>query len=108
MARIFEQGQFRSYSQVRLDSARSPIYEYSRYEQRKTTVFISHKHDELDDLKGVLGFLESHYNVKVYIDSNDPTMPKITSAQTATNIKDRISKCDKFILLATNGATESK
>ena len=35
-------------------------------------------------------------------------MPKITSAQTALNIRERIKGCDKFILLATNGAIESK
>ena len=35
-------------------------------------------------------------------------MPKVTSAETATRIKDRISRCDKFILLATNGAIDSK
>ena len=35
-------------------------------------------------------------------------MPAITSGKTAQNIKDRIIKCNKFILLATNGAIESK
>lgn len=35
-------------------------------------------------------------------------MPKVTSAETATRIKDKISKCDKFILLATNRAIDSK
>ena len=35
-------------------------------------------------------------------------MPKETSAETAKNIKERIKQCDKFILLATNGAIESK
>lgn len=66
------------------------------------------KHDDLDDLKGLLGFLEQEYGVKVYIDSRDPSMPKITSAQTALNIRERIKGCDKFILLATNGAIKSK
>jgi hypothetical protein len=35
-------------------------------------------------------------------------MPLKTSGETAKRIKDRIVKCDKFILLATNGAIESK
>lgn len=35
-------------------------------------------------------------------------MPAVTSAKTALNIKNRIKQCDKFILLATNGAIESK
>ncbi|MGI6773024.1 MAG: TIR domain-containing protein [Acutalibacteraceae bacterium] len=108
MRAIFEQGSLSAYSQVRLDDSRSPILEHSQYGARRTTVFISHKHDDLDDLKGLLGFLEKQYGVKVYIDSRDPSMPKITSAQTAFNIRERIKGCDKFILLATNGAIESK
>lgn len=86
----------------------SPIILHSQYGIKKTTVFVSHKHEDLEDLKGLLGFLEDEYNVKVYIDSNDPKMPKVTSAETALNIKDRIKQCDKFILLATNSAIESK
>jgi hypothetical protein len=109
MQNIFEQGFFDLFSGVRLDEARGsiPIY-HSEYSSRRTTVFISHKHYDLKDLKGLLGFLEILYNVKVYIDSNDPTMPKVTSAKTAENIKERIKQCDKFILLATNAAVESK
>ena len=111
MKTIFEQGYFATYANVRLDEARGSLpfapAEYG-YGYRKTTVFISHKHDDLEDLKGLLGFLERTYNVKVYIDSKDPSMPKITSAKTAENIKDRIKRCDKFILLATNSAIESK
>ncbi len=108
MKTIFEQGSFLIYSHVRLDEARLPVVEYSQYGIGKTTVFISHKHDDLEDLKGILGFLQQTYGVKVYIDSQDPTMPKITSAETAHNIKKRIDQCNKFILLATNGAIESK
>ena len=108
MGRIVEQGAFQAYAQVHLDEARSSISDHSQYGMRRTTVFVSHKHDELGELKGVLGFLESQYEVKIYIDSQDPTMPKLTSATTATNLKNRIKKCDKFILLATNGAIESK
>ena len=107
MGKLIEQGSFQAYADVRLNEARSTINEYSLY-TRKTTVFISHKHDELQDLKGVLGFLQKQYDVKVYIDSQDPSMPKITTAATAANLKARIKKCDKFILLATNAAIDSK
>lgn len=55
MRTIFEQGSFNAYSQVRLDESRSPVLEHSQYGGNKTTVFISHKHDDLEDLKGVLG-----------------------------------------------------
>ena len=108
MKTIFEQGSFQHYANVRLDESMLPVIEHSQVSSGRTTVFISHKHDELEDLKGILGFLEMNYDVKVYIDSQDPQMPKRTSAQTARNIKNRISQCDKFIFLATNGAIESK
>lgn len=106
--RIFQQGEFSDYSNISLNESRAEVSEILHYASAKTTVFISHKHDELDDLKGVIGFLQNKYNVKAYIDSQDPSMPKVTSAETATHIKDRISTCDKFILLATNGAIDSK
>lgn len=108
MTKIFEKGNFNRFAKNRLDDALSPILEHSHYANEKTTVFISHKHEDLDDLKGILGFLEAVYDVKVYIDSKDQSMPKITSAKTAYNIKNRIKQCNKFILLATNGAIESK
>lgn len=108
MKSIFEQGEFERFSTVRLDEARAAISESFEFSQAKTTIFISHKHDDLEDLKGLIGFLEHTYSVKVYIDSKDVSMPKITSGETATKIKDRITKCNKFILLATNGAIESK
>ena len=91
-----------------MNAARESIPTPSQFGISKTTVFISHKHSDLEDLKGILGFLEHKYNVKVYIDSQDPSMPKTTSAETAKNIKRRIKQCNKFILLATNGAVESK
>jgi len=108
MKLVFEEGDFKGYSQSSLNESRSSIMKHSSYGIRKTTVFISHKHADLEDLKGVLGFLQRIYDVKVYIDSRDPTMPKITSAETARNIKERIKQCDKFILLATNGAIKSE
>ena len=57
MKRIFEQGAFNRYAQVNLNESRSAVLQHSLYAERKTTVFISHKHDDLEDLKGVLGFL---------------------------------------------------
>lgn len=107
MKTIFEQDEFSKYSNVNIYASRVIIQEQSIY-SKTTTVFISHKHDDLDDLKGLIGFLENEYGVKAYIDSRDPSMPKKTSGETATNIKNRIKKCDKFILLATNSAVESK
>lgn len=108
MINIFQEGDFSTYSEVDLNGCRAPISELSQYSTERVTVFISHKHNELEELKGIIGFLQKNYNVKVYIDSQDPTLPRITSAKTAAEIKSRIQKCDKFILLATNAAVESK
>lgn len=106
MKRILESGRFSNYmNQTRLDSATTEI---SKSYYPRTTVFISHKHDDLKDLSGFIGFLEEKYNVKTYIDSRDSSMPRVTSGKTASKIKTRIRQCDKFILLATNSAVESK
>ena len=77
-------------------------YEYSR----QKTIFLSHKHDDLKDLRGVMGLLQK-FDIKVYIDSMDNKMPNETSSQTAHRIKEVIKFCDKFILLATDKAIES-
>lgn len=107
MKHIFESGSFSQFNVTSVQGARGDISPYYGY-QRVTTVFISHKHDDLSDLKGIIGFLEKNYGVKAYIDSRDPSMPQKTSGVTAAKIKQRITLCDKFILLATNGAIESK
>lgn len=72
----------------------------------KPTVFLSHKHDDLADLRGLIGVLENA-GAKIYIDSMDNKMPSETCGETAKRIKDVIKFCDKFILLATAKAIES-
>lgn len=122
MKKIFTSGEFNDFKKSSLNEARQPIsdskqqfneslihyYGTTNYAKKKITIFISHKHDDLEDLKDIIGFLEKTYDVKCYIDSRDPSMPKITSGETATRIKQRINECDKFILLASNGAIDSK
>ena len=109
MENIFHRGEFQRYKIQSLNEAMKDVAEIYHGEQaKKITVFISHKHDDLNDLKDIIGFLEKNYNVKAYIDSRDTTMPITTSGETAERIKDRIKQCERFILLATNGAIESK
>lgn len=74
--------------------------------QNKPTVFLSHKHSDLEDLQGVMGMLQK-IGAKIYIDSMDNKMPKQTSGETAQRIKEVIKYCNKFILLATDKAIES-
>lgn len=108
MESVFTQGSFHAFSYRSLDEARLPVIEYSQYAPARTTVFISHKHDDLEDLKDIIGFLQQRFGVKVYIDSQDPALPKTISPVTALTIRQRIEQCNKFILLATNNAIESK
>lgn len=70
-------------------------------------VFISHKHSDLPELKGLLGFLKNKCNVVPYIDSMDKGMPPKTCATTASRIKKVIEFCPKFIFLATEDALTS-
>lgn len=109
MRNIFQRGDFAHYQLKSLNEAMSDIDTLRHeYATKKMTIFISHKHNDLEDLKGVIGFLEKNFNVKVYIDSQDASMPKTTSGDTAKRIKKKIETCEKFILLATDGAIESK
>lgn len=113
MSNLFYRGDFNKYkiSDSELRKSLTESFNFSAESAsgfKQTTVFISHKHNDLEDLKGLIGFLQTEYNVKTYIDSNDVKMPKITSGETARRIKEKIKTCKKFILLATNAAIESQ
>lgn len=109
MKNIFERGSFDRYKVKSLLEAQGSVeIRHDQFSENKIAVFISHKHDDLEELKGIIGFLEEKYGVRCYIDSKDPTLPKKTSGETANRIKQRINECNKFILLATDGAVESK
>lgn len=106
---VFENSTFREYKVDNIESARSDVTKEKKKDgTEQVNVFISHKHDDLDVLGEIIGFFEKEYGVKVYIDSKDTLMPDITSGETAMRIKNRIDSCDKFVLLATDKAIESK
>lgn len=75
----------------------------------KTSVFLSHSHDDLekDYVNKVIVFLRG-LGIRVYIDSNDSSLPPFTNAETARKIKEEIKNNKKFILLATMKAINSK
>jgi hypothetical protein len=73
----------------------------------EVSIFLSHKHDEIDELENVIALLSS-LGVEIYIDWLDEGMPKTTSGQTASRLKSKIESCTKFIFLATEGAINSK
>jgi len=72
------------------------------------TVFLSHCHDDKEEINQAVVFLRDKGGASIYIDWLDPSMPATTNADTAGIIKTRINACKKFILLATNNAINSK
>lgn len=109
---IFEKGHFKSSrlqkSYINESLSRTKNFSENTYNSN-TTVFLSHKHEdieELDEATGVIEILED-LGAKVYIDSMDNKMPSQTSGETAQRIKKVIKYCDRFILLATAKAIES-
>lgn len=82
-------------------------FDLKKSSTQDVTVFLSHKHNETTILQEVVCLLES-LDVDVYIDWKDEDLPAKTSGETAIKIKEKITKCEKFIFLATNSAIESK
>ncbi len=107
---IFERGFFDSMrvneSKIQKSLSDSLSFDADSTYSNNTTIFLSHKHTDLEDLKGVVGMLE-YFDVKLYIDSMDNSMPKQTNSETESRIKKVINYCDKLILLATDKAIES-
>lgn len=76
-------------------------------DKSRPMVFLSHKHDEQETLQGVVAFLKEE-GVDVYVDWMDSSMPAYTNAETAHSLKQKIKIADKFILVATPNAINSK
>ena len=76
-------------------------------DKSRPMVFLSHKHDEQEILQGVVAFLKEE-GVDVYVDWMDPSMPAYTNAETAHSLKEKIKVANKFILVATPSAINSK
>ena len=76
-------------------------------DKSRPMVFLSHKHDEQEILQGVVAFLKEE-GVDVYVDWMDSSMPAYTNAETAHSLKQKIKIADKFILVATQNAINSK
>lgn len=73
----------------------------------KKTVFLSHSHQDNDIVGNIIEFLLT-VGVFVYVDWLDPTMPQVTSGETASKIKERIIQCERFVVLLTENSKESK
>ena len=99
---------FRNSNRTFSKSVTESLNEYSgESKQGKITIFLSHKHDEAEELDSAVGLLKS-FGVDIYVDWLDTGMPKATSGKTAIRIKEKIKENKKFIFLATEGAIASK
>lgn len=79
----------------------------SHLRDKKPMVFLSHKHDEINILHDVIAFLK-HEGVDIYVDWMDEEIPSYTNAKTAVKLKEKIKASNKFILVATTNAINSK
>ena len=89
-----------------LDEARVQTRHFSET-NRRLSVFLSHKHDELEYLERVRNVLES-LNAYVYVDWADPSMQHPTDRRTAEALKEKIKRYDKFVFIASDAAINSK
>ncbi|PUV24160.1 toll/interleukin-1 receptor domain-containing protein [Sphingobacterium athyrii] len=107
---IFERGHFKTSRFINLNESLKATRNFSKSQpQYKPTVFVSHKHSDLEDqeeMKGIFELLQD-FGAEVYIDSMDKKMPTETSGETALRIKEVIKHTNKFILVATEKAIES-
>lgn len=71
------------------------------------TTFLSHSSKDADLLPGVISLLERH-GATVYVDKKDEALPKVTSRETATILRERIRHCRKFVLLTTPNSKDSR
>jgi len=76
------------------------------YVPNRTRIFLSHRHNDEKVVLAIKGYLYDQ-GIEVYIDWLDPSMPKITNADTAKNLKDRLREAKRFILLATDNSLQS-
>ena len=83
------------------------LNESASRDRSKPMIFLSHKHEELVILQDVVAFLNAE-GVEIYVDWMDADMPAYTNAKTALRLKEKIKVSDKFILVATPNAINSK
>lgn len=78
----------------------------------KKRVFLSHSHIDVktlsnEEIQALIVFLLEYFN-DVYIDWLDPDMPNKPCGETAKRLQEKIETCDRFLLVATNNAIDSR
>lgn len=80
---------------------------FNKNQHNAVSIFLCHSHLDKTIVDKVLIILKQLRGA-VYVDWMDEMMPTSTNHTTASLIKDKIDKCDKFIFLATVRALSSK
>ena len=67
---IFERGHFNSNkiekAQINEALSETRTFSYKKKVQYKPTIFLSHKHSDLEDLQGVMGILKGYWSKNIY------------------------------------------
>lgn len=103
--RYFNQSDIKSYKTI--SACESYNFSEAVSKTSQIDVFLSHSSKDRDALDGIVKFLEK-YNVNVYLDKIDETLPMTTSPETGEKLKDRIHQSRKFIVLVSENSKDSK
>lgn len=102
------EGYLRSFGSVAYKASRIVESVQLARSDEGATIFISHSHKDRDLINGLINYLSQYSTCSLYVDWQDSLLPRETSAETARAVKHMISRLDKFIVLATVNALESR
>ncbi len=107
---IITESQFRNIANQKSSSGLSGYVNETRTFSKSTSttsIFLSHSHQDKAKIEQAKIFFEN-LGISIYVDWMDSTMPEKTNGTTAIRIKSKIRENEKFVLLATNRAVNSK
>lgn len=107
MASFLKESDLKKYSlsTASIIEAKTHITKY-KFEAVKT-IFLSHSHEDRELAEGLVNLLAG-VGIKLYVDWQDSSLPRVTNRRTAEEIKKKIQDLDFFLILATNRALKSR
>lgn len=102
----------KSYSRLEATQKAIDSYIARDYTEAKVRIFLSHSHIDAkglskEEIISLIRLLVA-LSYDVYIDWLDPDMPSETNEETARILKLKIDECDRFLLVATTNAVNSR
>jgi hypothetical protein len=107
LTRFVTKSEIRSFAEQLTISEQASVRKSAAVRSVLGSTFLSHSSKDIDLVAGSINLLEGHGGT-VYIDEVDATLPPYTNEQTAAGLKDRITQCRKFVLLATDNSKDSR